>query len=59
MLERARVANPDIELYRHDFRVGRPEWRNSWGLVSSMWHAYGYVEIDSALELDLSGLRFG
>jgi len=44
MLERARAANLDAEFYQHDFRLERPEWQDAWALVSSMWHAYGYVE---------------
>jgi SAM-dependent methyltransferase len=56
MLERARAANPEVEFYQHDFRVGRPEWQDAWGLVSSMWHAYGYVETLEEFDRFLSNI---
>jgi SAM-dependent methyltransferase len=44
MLERARAANPDVEVRQHDFRDPLPEWTDRFGLVSCMWYAYCYVD---------------
>ncbi len=44
MLERARAANPEIELRQADFRDPQPDWDGCWDLVSCMWYAYGLVE---------------
>lgn len=52
MLERARAANPGVELVEHDYRVPIPRWENRFDLVSCMWYAYGYAEtIPRLLEL--------
>ena len=56
MLERARAASPDATFYQHDFRLPRPEWQNAWGLVSSMWHAYGYVDTLNEFEQFLNNI---
>src|SRR2546423_2406165 len=37
MLELAMRANPDADFVLGDFLDDRPEWRNSWDLVSCMW----------------------
>jgi len=50
MLERARLANPGAEFVRGDFRAPAPDWVDRFGLVSSMWYAYCYVDTIPELE---------
>jgi SAM-dependent methyltransferase len=43
MLERAKKANPGVELREGSFLEAIPEWKDRWDLVSCMWYAYGLV----------------
>jgi hypothetical protein len=56
MLERARTVNPDADFHLHDYRLPRSEWRDAWDLVSSMWHAYGYVDTIDQFDLFLNNI---
>jgi SAM-dependent methyltransferase len=44
MLDVAIRDNPGADFVLGDFLDDKPEWRNSWDLVSCMWQAYSYVD---------------
>jgi len=44
MLELAMRENPNADFVLGDFLEERPEWNNSWDVVSCMWQAYSYVD---------------
>lgn len=43
MLAAARNVAPGVHFVEGNYLVPRPEWNNSFDVVSCMWYAYGYV----------------
>lgn len=57
MVQKAKESNPTAEFIKvGDYRHNVPEWEGQWGLVSSMWQAYNYVNDLDELELVIANL---
>lgn len=50
MLKVAQKRNPTARFFEGDFTQPRPEWQESWDLVSCMWWAYCMLESMSEIE---------